>query len=96
MSARDDQIIQNAQALHMIDLRFLQGCAVYDILGAPLGIIHAVHVAERYFVLQTRGIFAQDYCVPLSAIWRMAPATVYVRVSEEQLKTQGWAQPSIR
>jgi hypothetical protein len=55
-----------------------------------------VHVAERYFVLQTRGIFAHDYCVRLSAIGGMAPATVYVRVSKDQLKTQGWAQPSIQ
>jgi hypothetical protein len=97
MSNHDDQIRQSDPSTMggyqtNGSLSIPAGATVYDVSGEKLGKVSGGIALGDYFRLEKGLLFPHEYYVPKSAIARTDADGVYLGVTKDEIKNNGWDQ----
>jgi len=97
---RDDQIQRNdPSAMGGYSTggsqRLADDMTVYDMNGEKIGKVTGATTSADYFTLEKGLLFHHDYYVPMSAVSRLDPDGVYLKVAKDDIKNRGWDNPPL-
>jgi hypothetical protein len=98
MTTRDDDIRRNDPSMMSGSStsgaqRIADGMTVYDVNGEKIGVVRGYMTNSAYFTLEKGLFFPHDYYVPMSAVLRVHPESVYLNVRKDDIKNRGWDDP---
>ena len=75
--------------------RLADDMTVYDVNGEKIGKVSGYTTSSNYFKLEKGLLFHHDYYVPMSAVSRIDPDGVYLKVLKDDIKDRGWENPPV-